>query len=339
LHQDAEALAWQFLLAARKVVSVIAQGNDFLSYSSDTGQVCQTEQMVETTCLWLDDTGCWRYKPDLPALLQASFDLYLPIVGNRAVDRFITAHLGQSIDARIATSCGDSFYVTGEENRKHLHCLRALSDAVIVGYGTIVADDPQLTTRAVPGANPVRVLIDPHASLQAPMKVFNDGQARTVLIHQSSADLTGLDMHFGPAIEIHKGQVSSQVERWIVPGSGDSLSIHSIVELLYERGLRRLFIEGGGVTVSRFFEACLLDRLHMAIAPLLVGEGIGALQIDGVKKMIDAHRPPYATYRMGDDILWDFDVSAMKYGRSTGAENTVSEARQVLQSPSLERIR
>ncbi|MFK7993812.1 MAG: RibD family protein [Granulosicoccus sp.] len=256
--------------------------------------------------------GNWCRKPELPSIFHSTFDLYLPALGNRSDTCLITAHLGQSIDARIATSDGDSFYVTGEVNRKHLHCLRAMCDAVIVGSRTIIADNPQLTTRAVSGTNPVRVIIDPSARLHQPLRVFDDGQARTILIHQSSADLSGRQTQFGPLVADNAGNTVRQVQRCIVPDSDDELAVKNLVALLNRLGLQRLFVEGGGNTVSRFFEERVLDRLQVAVAPLLVGAGTPALQLTGVTKMLNAYRPPHTVYRMGEDVLWDFDVSMMK---------------------------
>lgn len=325
---SAESLAWQFLLAAKDLLQSLDANERFLSLRNiDCDEplaydVVATHQADEYTCLWLDAQDRWCRSSHLPDGFDALFDLYLPVLGTPADAHStrVVAHLGQSIDAQIATTSGDSFYVTGEENRKHLHCLRALSDAVIVGSSTVVADDPQLTTRAVAGENPVRVIIDSQARLPTSLGVFTDSQVSTVLLHQSSADLSGLEMSFGPKINTRSGDLVSQVNRWIVPDTVDAVSVSKIIDLLSSRGLRRLFVEGGGITVSRFFEAQALNRLHVAIAPLLVGQGTPALQLNGVAKMIQANRPPHSIYRMGEDILWDFDVSGAKVTVSTGDE-------------------
>lgn len=336
-------MTWQFLLAAREIVAQAGTSDTSLGYDSRTGLIVRTDFPDSSSFLWLDSRGNWCRKSDLPLVCHAILDLYLPVLGNRNNTRGITAHLGQSIDARIATVSGDSFYVTGESNRKHLHCLRALSDAVIVGSGTIIADNPQLTTRAVPGANPVRVIIDPSARLTGPLQIFNDGLARTLLVHQSSANLGEREMCFGPQVTDPSGRSSCQVERVVVPNSDEKLAVNSIVESLGGLGLYRLFVEGGGITVSRFFEERLLNRLHVAVAPILVGAGTEALQIKGVAKMIQAHRPPHAIYRMGEDVLWDFDISSMKnksLNNVMADENTSTDYKQEqLTRPSLERIR
>ncbi len=303
--KDAELLAWQFLLAARNLSKVLHPNGCYLSLDEQRTPVVLQHADDSSACLWLGNDGVWCRSSQIPAVVAAMFDLYLPLLTRTNASYYVVAHLGQSIDSKIATTSGDGYYVTGEENRRHLHCLRALSDAVIVGAATVIADNPQLTTRAVAGEHAVRVVLDPRAELDTSFGVFNDAQARTVLLHQSSAKLDARSMTSGPVLS--SGE--QQVERWIVPDSDASMNPEQVVSLLARRGLNRLFVEGGGVTVSRFFEAAVLDRLHVAVAPLLVGEGTSALQLGGVEKMINARRPAHALYGMGDDVLWDFDVS------------------------------
>jgi len=91
-------------------------------------------------------------------------------------------HLGQSLDGFIATPSGDSQFVTGDDNIVHLHRMRALSEAVVVGAGTVAADDPQLTVRHVPGANPLRVVFDPGRRLSHTYRVFTDQEADTLYV-------------------------------------------------------------------------------------------------------------------------------------------------------------
>ena len=303
--EDAELLAWQFLLLANDLRKQRYLNACYLSLDAKNRPTVVRRKDDTPTCLWHEGDGHWCRSSQIPAVAAAMFDLYLPLLARKDAPHYVVAHLGQSIDSRIATSSGDGFFVTGEENRRHLHCLRALSDAVIIGGATVIADDPQLTTRAVAGDHAVRVVLDPRAQLDLSFGLFIDAQARTVLLHQSSAKLDQRAMKSGPVLP--SGE--QQVERWIVPNSDAGINPEQVVNLLASRGLRRLFVEGGGVTVSRFFEAAVLDRLHVAVAPLLVGEGTAALQLGGVEKMINAHRPPHALYSMGNDVLWDFDVS------------------------------
>ena len=133
--------------------------------------------------------GTWRWEQPATREAQTLAALYTPLclAGRDAA----FAQLGQSIDGFIATRTGHSNYVTGEEDRLHLHRLRALADAVVVGAGTTVADDPQLTVRACEGPNPVRVVLDPsgRAARELPKaSLFTDGKAPTLRLTGGGPD-------------------------------------------------------------------------------------------------------------------------------------------------------
>ena len=306
-----QSLAWKFLLAARTVQNEWNNRACYLSLDEASEQVVLRFSCDAQSCLWVDENGRLACSAQTPSAWQTMFDLYLPVLGNATENVRVIAHLGQSLDGCIATLDGDSFYVTGEENRKHLHCLRALSDAVVVGAGTALTDNRQLTTRAVDGDNPVRVVIDPEARLPDTLGICTDGLAKTILLHRADADLNAKRVSFGPALKDARCGSKLQVERWLLPDTPDSTAPQSIVRFLASHGLSRLFIEGGGITVSRFFDDEAIDRLHLAVAPLLVGKGRPALQLKGGDIMRAAHRPPRAIFRMGDDVLWDFDIENM----------------------------
>jgi riboflavin-specific deaminase-like protein len=247
---------------------------------------------------WRPDVG-WenRLPPDDPR--SAFLDLYLPICSATAVRPVTVGHLGQSLDGFIATHAGESQWVTGQENIVHLHRLRALSDAVIVGAGTVAADDPQLTTRLVPGPNPLRVILDPTRRLTSIYRVFNDDAAETIYACARSLVRAGED----------------RVGRATVIGLHDSaggvagVDLAALVHLLRERGCTRIFVEGGGVTVSMFLAANLLDRLHVAIAPLIIGDGKPAIRLPPRAALGDCHRPRYRVFKMGGDVLFDCEIN------------------------------
>ena len=100
----------------------------------------------------------------------------------RAPRRFVIGQLGQSLDGRIATPTGASKYINGGEALRHLHRIRAGVDAVVVGVGTAIADDPSLTTRHVEGPNPARVVIDPRGRLPASLAMMGDGAAPVIVV-------------------------------------------------------------------------------------------------------------------------------------------------------------
>lgn len=229
-----------------------------------------------------------------PAPVRALFELYLPLCKARAEGPLTLAHLGQSLDGCIATASGDSYYVTGPDNVRHLHRLRALSQAVVVGAGTIARDDPQLTVRHVEGRNPVRVVLDPSARLDARRRVFTDGAAPTLVVHAEGV--------------VSPAPGNAEVLR--VPIADGRLRLDVLLRRLHERGWWAVFVEGGGETVSRFLEAGLLDRLHIAIAPLVTGSGRPGLSLPARDRIADCLRPAHRVFTMGADVLFDCDLRA-----------------------------
>jgi len=246
--------------------------------------------------VWSASSG-WqsRLRGDDPR--AALLDLYLPICSGTSSCPVIVGHLGQSLDGFIATYSGDSQFVTGSENLVHMHRLRALCGAVVVGAGTVAADDPQLTTRHVSGPNPLRVVFDPMRRLAPSYKVFTDAQAPTLYVCAASRIASG---------EAHVGGAE-------IVGFDDSIATPDVTQLigvLRDRGFTRIFVEGGGVTVSAFLEERLLDRLHIAIAPVLIGDGRPAIRVARQQNLRDCRRPAYRVFRMGGDVLFDCDLRA-----------------------------
>jgi diaminohydroxyphosphoribosylaminopyrimidine deaminase/5-amino-6-(5-phosphoribosylamino)uracil reductase len=214
---------------------------------------------------------------------------------------WVIGQLGQSLDGCIATHGGDSNYVNGARVLLHLHRLRALCDAVIVGAGTAALDDPQLTTRRVAGEHPVRVLIDPGLRLAPTLRVFSDRQAPSLLVcdaarQAEAAARVGADQVLGVA--------------GLVDAAGGALNLRALLAALQQRGLRVLFVEGGGVTVSRFIAQGCMDRLHLSVAPVVIGGGRPGLLLPPSAAMRDCLRPASRVFRLDADVLWDLDLRA-----------------------------
>jgi riboflavin-specific deaminase-like protein len=216
-------------------------------------------------------------------------DLYMPLCLGKRADLMVAAHLAQSLDGRVATANGVSQFISDRPDLVHTHRMRALFDAVIVGACTVELDDPQLTTRHVDGPNPVRVVLDPRGRLEPKRRVFCDGQAPTVLVRSQ-----GL-----PTFE------SEQVEVVELPTEDGVVPLPALRDALAARGLRRLFIEGGGVTVSGFLNAGGLDRLHVTVAPMIIGSGRPAFTLPEIGDLEEALRLDCTHHFLGPDILFD----------------------------------
>lgn len=208
----------------------------------------------------------------------------------------VIGQLGQSLDGRIATQTGHSHYINGPSGLAHLHRLRALVDAVVVGVGTALADDPQLTVRRVSGPQPVRVVIDPNGRLPDSARLLaNDGVRRIIVT------TNGIRPVLARNIEIVELSTS---ESQIAPSA--------ILAALAERGLRRILIEGGADTVSRFLAAGCLDRLHVVVAPIVLGSGRVGLSLPPIERADQALRAPMHVHRLDDEVLFDCDLSAQR---------------------------
>ncbi len=226
---------------------------------------------------------------------QQLLALYLPLCLGVAASTLKLGHLGQSLDGQIATLEGASQFVTGPEDVLHTHRLRALCDAVIVGRGTVRADDPQLTTRLTPGPNPVRVVIDPELRLAPDRQLFCDSEARTLIICKASARPNRVALGHATVIPVED--------------QNSQLQAHRIVEVLRSEGLSRLLIEGGGVTLSHFLEAKVLTRLHLTISPVFLGKGRPGLHLPAVSQLSHALRPRTRRFILGEDVLFDCSLS------------------------------
>lgn len=221
-------------------------------------------------------------------------NLFGPLQAGTVDDLMVVGQIGQSLDGRIATVSGHSKYINGPAGLTHLHQLRALVDAVVIGVGTALADDPQLTVRRVDGPHPARVVIDPRGRLQDGAKVFADDGVRRLLLTADGASCSapaGVEVIALPAIE---GRIAPA----------------DVLAVLAERGLRRILIEGGADTVSRFLVAGCLDRLHVTVAPIILGAGRASFALPPIDRADEALRLPVRSIQLDGDLLLDCDLSA-----------------------------
>lgn len=227
--------------------------------------------------------------------------LFAPLFATPQADDgcIVIGRLAQTLDGRIACANGASQWIGGPGDILHTHRLRALCDVVMVGAGTVHHDNPRLTTREATGPNPVRVVLDPARRLAATHRVFTDGAAPTLLITAT------------PGAATH-GQAEV-----LCLGEG-SIDLPALLRALAARGLRRIFVEGGGRTVSAFLAAGCLDRLHVTFAPVILGSGIPAFTLPEATHMDQGLRFRWAVHPIGDDLLLDIPLGRRRPGRSEG---------------------
>jgi diaminohydroxyphosphoribosylaminopyrimidine deaminase/5-amino-6-(5-phosphoribosylamino)uracil reductase len=292
---SAELEAWALAYAAAKAIGTFDAARPGRFTLAATGAL-QPLAFDEPTAdlIWNPARG-WESALAPDDARRDLLELYLPISSATAARPITIGHLGQSLDGFIATPSGDSCPVTGPENILHLHRLRALCDVIVVGAGTVAADNPRLTTRLVSGSHPARVILDPGCRLSSAHTVFNDGEA--VTLRACTAGTATV------AAARARGEVILEVA-----ACGNGLDLRDLLRQLHARGYSRIFVEGGGITVSSFLDAGLLDRLHIAVAPLFIGEGRPAVRLPPQSRLQDCLRLQHRVYRAGADILFDCDL-------------------------------
>jgi diaminohydroxyphosphoribosylaminopyrimidine deaminase/5-amino-6-(5-phosphoribosylamino)uracil reductase len=209
---------------------------------------------------------------------------------------FVHLKLAATLDGRIATSRGDSRWVTGEPARLRAHQLRAEAGAVLVGAGTVRADDPLLTARGLVEEPPpiVRVVLDPRLTISARSRLVASAPQGPVLVFTDKRSLNG-----------HERELeASGVEVVGVPPAEEALDLHFVLEELGRRGVRGVLVEGGGETAARFVDACLADKLTLFYAPKLVGsEGVPMIGALRVTKMAEALKFSVSEVeKVGEDV-------------------------------------
>jgi riboflavin-specific deaminase-like protein len=243
--------------------------------------------------------GAWS------AAERAALDLYAPIARRNAEGQ-IVAQIGQSLDGRIAAENDDARDVSGPDGLAHLHRMRALVDAVVIGVRTALHDRPRLTVRLAKGANPARVIIDPAGRLPDDAPVLASNGARRIVVQS-------VDRPRAPGIEVIR-----------VPRDGGWIAPEVIVDTLRSRGIRTMLVEGGSITIARFFEAGLLTRLHVAIAPLIIGAGPQGLTTSYAETLSQAIRPDTQAFGLGSDVVFDCALVAARV--PTCAETQLASA-------------
>jgi 3,4-dihydroxy 2-butanone 4-phosphate synthase/GTP cyclohydrolase II len=210
---------------------------------------------------------------------------------------YVVLKYAQTLDGRIATAGGDSKWISGEEERALSHALRAACDAVMVGVGTVLRDDPQLNVRLVPGASPLRVVLD--STLRTPSDaLLLDGEPVTLLLttERASEDDRKRVQEAGAGVRV------------LPPGPG-GVDLAAALRELRASGVRSLLVEGGAQVITSLLSAGLVDRVVVGTAPKIIGAGKEAVGDLGVARVTDgialSNRSVHLT---ADDVVTAWDV-------------------------------
>ncbi|HLK14278.1 MAG TPA: bifunctional diaminohydroxyphosphoribosylaminopyrimidine deaminase/5-amino-6-(5-phosphoribosylamino)uracil reductase RibD [Fimbriimonadaceae bacterium] len=181
---------------------------------------------------------------------EAANEMWLTAVRRRRP--YVVAKAAASLDAKAALPTGESKWITGESARRRGHVLRAECGAVMVGRRTVLADEPLLTARIPRVPNqPTRIILDRNGQLSPDHRVFDNSAPSLRVV--------------GPGAK-HEGM--------LVPMKGDGFDLPALLDRLYGEGFTSILVEGGPTTLGAFFAAGLVDRLHLFVAPKVLGDGI-----------------------------------------------------------------
>jgi len=245
---------------------------------------------------WLRERGI---EVTIGLLEEKAFHLNEPFVMRMLFGRpMVTLKAAISLDGRIATKSGDSKWISSLASRKYVHRLRGKSDAILVGIGTVLADDPQLTCRLVVNCKrqPLRVIVDSQIKIPLNAKVISEGlKGQTLIAVTSKAPL-----------EKRKKIEEMGVEIIVADGTDGRVDLKSLLKILYEKGLNSVLLEGGSALMTSMLAENLVDKVLLVLAPILIGgkDSLPLIGGKGFEKVSDAiHLQKVHFRRFGDDLL------------------------------------
>ena len=207
----------------------------------------------------------------------------------------VTVHYAQTLDGRIATRTGHSQWISCAASLRLAHELRATHDAVLVGVGTAVADDPRLTVRLVPGHSPLRIVVDSTLRIPLDRQVLTDGAAPTLIVTTARAPAERLRAVEACGVEV---MIARQ-------DTSERVDLGDLLARLRRRGVRSVLIEGGGAVITSALRGQLVDELVVCIAPKLIGDGIAAVHDLNILRMGDALTFTRSEFEpLDDDIIF-----------------------------------
>ena len=224
---------------------------------------------------------------NIDLILRQSCEIIIPLLLKNN-NNFI-GQIGQSLDGKIALNNGSSHYINEKESITYLHCLRSISDGVLVGVNTIIKDNPLLTTRKIKGPNPIRLIIDPNLKLSNKYKIFKDDNKNIIFTNSSK------DKKF--------------TNTTIVKFSKKNFT-QNIYDYLEKTSLQTILIEGGPTTLSHFIELKLLNYMQFIISPTIIGSGIDSVRLKPISNLKNALRAKNTICKLGKEIIVTLDFNS-----------------------------
>jgi diaminohydroxyphosphoribosylaminopyrimidine deaminase / 5-amino-6-(5-phosphoribosylamino)uracil reductase len=214
---------------------------------------------------------------------------------------YVTVKYAQTLDGRIATKTGDSQWISSEELRAYVHRLRAVNDCIMVGVGTVTADDPQLTVRYAKGKNPLRVVVDSKLRIPLRSSVLKDNNSHLTTIattSKASAKKMTVIKNLGAGVLVVRKDKNGAV------------NLRYLLRELGKRGITSVMVEGGSDIITSLLKANLVDKMVILTAPKIMGKGLEAIGDLGVRKVKDAIKfSSFKTIRKGDDFVFVGTIS------------------------------
>lgn len=236
-------------------------------------------QHSKTNHILIDKNGV-NFNCKIEKKINEIAQILLPILMIKK--KFFIGQIGQSLDGKIALLNGNSHYINDKNSISYLHSLRSVCDAVIVGVNTIKKDNPLLTTRAIKGSNPQRIIIDPSLKLTNNYQIFKDGFSNIIFTHSN----------------IKKNLNNTQIYK---------LPERNFTNLIYKHinklGFKFVLVEGGSKTISKFLENKLLDIMQFIIAPTIIGSGINSINIKPITNLKKVIRTKNKIYKFGEEMI------------------------------------
>ena len=210
---------------------------------------------------------------------------------------YVTVKYAQTLDGRIATKTGDSQWISSEASRKYVHFLRSTNDGIMVGAGTVTADNPQLTVRHVKGKNPLRIIVD--SKLRIPIKssvLTDDNPHQTIIATTSNTPARKITAIKKLGVEV----LVVRKER------NGKVSFSSLLKELGKREIMSVLVEGGSGMITALLKVNLVDKMIIPISPRILGKGLEAIGDLNINKIRNAIKfSSFKTMKKGDDLIFE----------------------------------